>query len=56
MQPSPVSSFFRFLLGFLTFISVSFGVTYGVNVMAQAKDAAQHAAAAKAIMLEQDTN
>ncbi|MCE9541036.1 hypothetical protein K8R03_00565 [Candidatus Kaiserbacteria bacterium] len=48
MQESPVGSFFKFLLGFLVFISVSFGVTFTVNKMAQAKDVSQAAAAARA--------
>ncbi len=47
-QSSPVESFFKFLFGFLIFISVSFGVTYTVNELAQAKDLSQAAAAARA--------
>lgn len=53
MQPEPVSSFFKFLVGFLTLISVSFGVTIAVNKYAGAKDASQNAAAAEALMLRQ---
>lgn len=53
MTPAPVSSFVRFTVGFLTFISVSFGVTIAVNTYAMARDDAQQAAAAKAAMLEQ---
>ena len=53
MQPSSVGSFFKFTLGFLVFISVSFGVTFAVNSMAQAKDASQAAAAAITHMLKE---
>ena len=52
MQDSSVGSFFKFTLGFLTFITVSFGVTFTVNKMAQAKDVAQAAAAARAHALQ----
>lgn len=51
MQQSPAGSFARFLAGFLTFISVSFGVTYAVNRQTQAQDARNEAAAARALML-----
>lgn len=44
-------SFFRFLLGFCTFISVSFGVTYAANILAAKKDVANTQAAAAAEML-----
>ena len=53
MQLSPVGSFFKYVLGFLVFISVSFGVTFAVNKVAQAKDAAQTASAAFSHMLEE---
>ena len=53
MQPAPVGSFLKFLVGFLTFISVSFGVTIAVNSYATTKDVHQEAAVAKALMLEQ---
>ncbi|HEY4525032.1 MAG TPA: hypothetical protein VJL39_01550 [Candidatus Paceibacterota bacterium] len=53
MQPQPVNSFAKFTLGFLTFLSVSFGVTYAVSTLAEAKDADQAAAAALAQMLVQ---
>ncbi|MBI5645124.1 hypothetical protein HY970_03430 [Candidatus Kaiserbacteria bacterium] len=52
MQQSPISSFLKFLIGFLTLISVSFGVTYAVNTIAQSQDASQSASAAKALMLK----
>ncbi len=48
MQQSGVGSFFKFLFGFLIFISVSFGVTFTVNKLAVAKDLSQAAAAARA--------
>lgn len=51
MQSSPMGSFFKFVLGFLVFISVSFGVTFAVNEVAQSQDAQQTAAAALAHML-----
>lgn len=54
MTPTPVGSFVRFLVGFLTFISVSFGVTIAVNTYASARDASQQASAAKALMLTQE--
>lgn len=53
MNPAPANSFFKSLIGFLVFISVSFGVTYAVNTVAMNQEASQQAAAAKALMLEQ---
>jgi hypothetical protein len=53
MQESATGSFFKYLFGFLLFISVSFGVTFTVNTLGQAKDVTQAAAAARALMLEQ---
>ncbi len=52
MEPAPVSSFVRFVVGFLTFIGVSFGVTIGVNAYAGVQDSQQMAAAALSAMLE----
>ncbi len=46
MQPTPESSFFRFLLGFLTFISLSFVVTYAVNSYTIAQESKEQTAAA----------
>jgi hypothetical protein len=47
----PVNSFLHFVIGFLTFISVSFGVTFVVQKMAIAKDLQdQTAAAAHAVV------
>ncbi len=51
MEPA-VGSFFKFALGFLIFISVSFGVTYAVNTYAAAQDAESQAAAALSAMLD----
>lgn len=53
MKPtSPAGSFVRFLTGFLTLITMSFGLTYAVNAYSTAKNAEQSAAAAKAKMLQ----
>lgn len=46
MNPAPVGSFVRFLVGFLTFISVSLGLTVAVNHYAQSGDAQKQQAAA----------
>lgn len=46
-----VGSFMRFVIGFCTFISVSFGVTYVANVYAVEQDTAKQQAAAAAFML-----
>jgi hypothetical protein len=46
MKPAPVGSFVRFLVGFVTFIGVSFGVTVAVNTYAIAKQNSQQQAAA----------
>lgn len=51
MQESGISSFSKFTLGFLTFIFISFGVTFAVNTYTAEKDADQAAAAALAEML-----
>lgn len=50
---SPVMSFLRFLGGFLLFISLSFGLTFGASKLAARKDAAQQTAAALTKLLEQ---
>jgi hypothetical protein len=52
MNPTPVGSFVRFLVGFLTFVTVSFGVTVGVNAYASGQSAQQQAAAAFSAMLK----
>ena len=51
MDQQPVNSFFKFALGFLVFITVSFGVTYAVNSYSIAQTADQQAAAAIKAML-----
>lgn len=48
MQRSPAGSFFRFLTGFLVFISLSFGLTYAVNSYSIAQERAATAAAVQA--------
>lgn len=53
MTPAPVGSFVRFLIGFLIFISVSFGVTIAVNTYASSQDAQHQTAAAQEAMLKQ---
>lgn len=53
MRQAQVSSFLRFTIGFLLFITLSFAVTIGASTMAKAKDTKQAAAAAKALMLEE---
>lgn len=53
MNPAPENSFFKFVVGFLVFISVSFGVTYAVNTVAMNQEASEQVAAARALMLEQ---
>lgn len=45
------SSFVRFVVGFCTFISLSFGVTYVANVYAIKKDLASEQAAAAAVLM-----
>lgn len=53
MQQSPVNSFFRFVSGFLLFITLSFGITYAAQELASRKDGSAQAAAAIKAMLEQ---
>ena len=52
MQPAPVGSFVRFTVGFLTFITVSFGVTIAANTYAMHRDAQQQTASALQAMLK----
>ncbi|MDB5238187.1 MAG: hypothetical protein JWM46_457 [Candidatus Kaiserbacteria bacterium] len=52
MDQQPVSEFFKFALGFLVFITVSFGVTFAVNSYSISQSADQQAAAAIKAMLE----
>lgn len=51
-QQTPAGSFIKFLTGFLTLITLSFGLTYAVNSYSNTRDANQAAAAAKAMLLE----
>ncbi len=48
---NPAGSFFKFTIGFLTFISVSFGITFAVNTYEISKSAEKQAAAAIQAML-----
>jgi hypothetical protein len=50
---SPVNSFLRFFASFVLLIGLSFGITFAVNSYTTKQDAAQAAAAAKALMLQQ---
>jgi hypothetical protein len=43
---NPAGSFFRFLLGFLTFITLSFAITFAVSTYTLQEDEAQQTAAA----------
>jgi hypothetical protein len=52
-QATPAGSFIKFLTGFLTLITLSFGLTYAVNSYATSRDASQAAAAAKAKLLKE---
>jgi hypothetical protein len=52
-QTTPAGSFIKFLTGFLTLITLSFGLTYAVNSYATARDTAQAAAAAKAKLVKE---
>ena len=52
MQPSATGSFLKFVLGFMTFIGISFGVTVAVSQYSASQTLAQHAAAAQALMLQ----
>lgn len=47
------SSFFKFLLGFLAFITLSFAITYGVQTYEMKQGAQEQAAAAVQAMLEE---
>lgn len=51
MRPSPTGSFFKFTIGFLVFISVSFGVTFAVNSYTLQQYKIEAAAAAQQAML-----
>ena len=49
---NPAGSFFRFLLGFLIFISLSFAITYAVNTYTIAQEEHEQTAAAFEAMVE----
>ena len=49
----PTGSFLKFLLGFLTFIGLSFAGTFSVNAYTNSHDAAKQTASAIRAMLEQ---
>ena len=50
---NPAGSFFRFTLGFLTFVSLSILITYAVNVYEISQSSEEQTAAAIQGMLEQ---
>ena len=51
MSEKSVNSFLRFTLGFLGFLGISFGITFGVNTYTtQQTAAANQAAALQALM------
>lgn len=47
-----MDSFFRFVIGFLVFIGLSFGVTYAVNIYTAQQNVQQQTAAALQAMLQ----
>jgi hypothetical protein len=51
MRRTPSGSFFRFVIGFLVFISVFFGVTLAVSKISSSQEAQEQTAAAEAAML-----
>ena len=50
---NPTGSFLKFVLGFVTFIGLSFVVTFSVNTYTNSHDAAKQTASAIQAMLEQ---
>jgi hypothetical protein len=50
-MPTPVSSFFRFVVGFSVFLTVSFGVTYTVNTISIKQEQERQTAAALQAMV-----
>mgnify|MGYP001593690228 CR=1 FL=1 len=52
LQMNPAGSFFRFTLGFLTFVSLSIIITYAVNVYEISQSAEEQTASAIKAMLE----
>ena len=53
VRMNPTGSFLKFVLGFLTFIGLSFVVTFSVNSYTASHDAAKQTASAIQAMLEQ---
>jgi len=53
MESAPLSSFLRFFIGFMLFISMSFGVTFAVNSYTASQEKTQQTAAALQAMLKQ---
>ena len=51
---NPAGSFFRFTLGFLTFVSVSMALTFAVSIYEMNKDAEKQTAAAIQAMLGEE--
>ncbi len=49
---NPAGSFFKFTIGFLTLISVSFVITFAVSTYEMSQSAERQAAAAMQAMLE----
>lgn len=49
---NPAGSFLKFVLGFLTFISLSFIITFAVHTYTATESAEQQAAAAMQTMLK----
>lgn len=53
MQPNPIGSFLKFVIGFFVFITLSFSITIAVNTIARGQDAEEQEAAALSAMLKQ---
>jgi len=52
MERDPTNSFFKFMLGFLTFISVSLALTFAVSSYSFSRDAEEQTAAAFKALVE----
>jgi hypothetical protein len=52
MQPTPAGSFIKFLTGFLTLITLSFGLTYAVNAYTNRRNLEAASAAATQKLLQ----
>lgn len=51
---SPLQSFLRFTIGFMVFLSVSFGVTFAVNTISTAQEKERQTASAYEAMVGTD--